>query len=147
MQLCLTWCRQRHGHTPEAQLCRATKCPQHLTAEVGLLSANTWTRGIININRDPGMENEPSGGRAHGGSRPWQGLTQHLLPIDQMFVQHSIDVRHYVQSVLNINARKSPALNSELVHLTFPVLLSYNLTSFGNVLDCCKNILCALCHE
>lgn len=99
------------------------------------------------------MENEPSGGRAreggraHGGSGPWQGLTRHFLPIDQMFVQHSVDVRHYVQSVLNINARKSPALNSELVHLTFPGLLSYNLTSPGNVLECSKNILCALCHD
>lgn len=87
------------------------------------------------------MEHETSGGRAreegraHAGSRPRQGLTQHLLPIDQMFVQHSIDVRHYVQSVLNINARKSPTLNSDLVHLTFPVLVRYNFTSFGNVLD------------
>lgn len=59
----------------------------------------------------------------------------------------SVDVRHYVQSVLNINATKCPALHSDLVHLTFPVLLSYNLTSFSDVLECCKNILCALCHE
>lgn len=99
----------------------------------------------------PSEEDEPSGGRARGGGRvsrgsgPWQGWTQHCSLLIKCLC--SVDVRHYVQSVLNINATKCPALHSDLVHLTFPVLLSYNLTSFSDVLECCKNILCALCHE
>lgn len=79
----------------------------------------------------------------------WEAVVQHLLSIDQMFARYFIDVKHYVQSVLKINARRSLTLNSEhlLVNLVFPALLSYNLTFLNNFLECCRHIRLTLCNE